>query len=228
MGMMEHHSSGSMVELPPPDSTAPTRPSQSLGLRTVSAVRVPPGTSPMRGAEALYAWERLLPPGSAALGSRHHAPARTVQVVPEPASLIREVGWYLGLTKTDLKTVLGVSRQTLYEYLAGKYAPVQERMARIEVLHSLARVVQASLGKPLPAAVVQRPLRGGASLLSLLSREVLDVSEIHEHLRVAYEAARGQRARSAAALREKLGYRPRTAAEQAATLADNLDALARK
>lgn len=65
-----------------------------------------------------------------------------------------------GLTKTELATLYGVSRQTIYDWYAGDSAPAQKALAERAQLYT--RGLTAALDRgllPLPKAKAQRKER---------------------------------------------------------------------
>jgi transcriptional regulator with XRE-family HTH domain len=172
---------------------------------------------------SLNAVERYLPQGTSPSGSLR----LMVSHLREPASTperIRDVLRFLGLTKTQLKDACRVSRQTLYDWLEGRFEPEAERAERLEHLHALALVAREA-GGPLSAKVVERKLPDGKTLAALLCAARPRYDELKRIVAALAGATAGRKGRSARARLEQLGGRPPSRGAQEATLADNLDKL---
>lgn len=83
------------------------------------------------------------------------------------ADLMQEVKTGFGRTMAHLPAVFGVSRQTLYNWLAGE-TPKEQHQGKVIELAAAARVFIETGFKPTPLAL-ERTVANGKSLLQLLS-----------------------------------------------------------
>lgn len=178
------------------------------------------------GASALHRWGLSFPQNTAlfTLVEREvvRRPPRLVAPIPT-GQRIRDILRYLGLTKTQLKDICGVSRQTLYDWLEGKFEPDTDNAARLQEIHSAALVVPQRARRPLSAAVLTRPVLGEETLLDLLRKPRLDLDVLNEAIALLAERSGGREQRSGKALRERLGFS--AAKREDEVLADNADDL---
>jgi transcriptional regulator with XRE-family HTH domain len=178
------------------------------------------------GATALHRWGLYFPQNTALFTLVEpevvRRPARLVAPIPT-GERIRDILRYLGLTKTQLKDICGVSRQTLYDWLEGKFEPDTDNAARLQEIHSAALVVPQRARRPLSAAVLTRPVLGKETLLDLLRRPRLDLGVLNEAIALLAERSGEREQRSAKALRERLGFS--AAKREDEVLADNADDL---
>lgn len=180
-------------------------------------------------AAALERWGRYFPQSTTTVvESRDTVPERrlvdVVAVVSAP-DRIRDSLRYLGLTKTQLKDICAISRQTLYDWLAGRFEPDATNGARLRDVHELAMLVPQHSRRPIRAALLIQPVVGGVSLLDMLRRPSLDMPRLREV--VVALAAKSELAekRSASALRERLGFKKLSQKSEAENLADNVEDL---
>ena len=85
------------------------------------------------------------------------------------ADLMQEVKTGFGRTMAHLPAIFGVSRQTLYNWLAGE-TPKEQHQGKVIELAAAARVFNSARFKPTPLAL-ERTVADGKSLLQLLSEE---------------------------------------------------------
>jgi hypothetical protein len=138
---------------------------------------------------------------------------------------IRDALRYLGLTKTQLKDICAISRQTLYDWLGGRFEPDAKNGARLRGVHELALLVPQHSRRPIRAAFVTQPVFGAASLLDMLQQPRLDMPMLRQVV-IALAANSGlAEKRSASALRERLGFKKLSQKSQADNLADNVEGL---
>lgn len=160
---------------------------------------------------ALERWGRYFPQSTTtALESREVAPERRLAAVAPFVSApdrIRDALRYLGLTKMQLKDICTISRQTLYDWLAGRFEPDAANAARLRDVHELALLVPQHSRRPIRAALLTQPVLGGASLLDLLRKPHLDMPRLREVVVALAEKSDLQEKRSASALRERLGFK---------------------
>jgi len=130
---------------------------------------------------------------------------------------------FLGLTKTQLKDICAVSRQTLYDWLDSKFEPDAANAARVRTIHELALLVPKHSRAPIRAALLTQPIAAGESLLDMLQKQQLDMPQLREAV-IALASRSGMREkRSASALRERLGFRKLEKVPQTANLDGNIE-----
>lgn len=178
-------------------------------------------------ATALHRWGRCFPQNTAlSMLVEPEVRRRTPLIAPIPtAKRIGDILRYLGLTKTQLKDICGVSRQTLYDWLEGKFEPDTDNAARIQKIHRAALVVPQRARRPLSSAVVTQPILGRETLLDLLRKPRLDLDVLHEAIALLAEGSGAREQRSASALRERLGFSAAKRESQDAVLAENAEEL---
>jgi transcriptional regulator with XRE-family HTH domain len=180
------------------------------------------------GATALHRWGLYFPQNTALFTLVEpelvRRPARLVAPIPT-GERIRDILRYLGLTKTQLKDICGVSRQTLYDWLEGKFEPDADNAARLLEIHSAALVVPQRARRPLSSAVLTQPVLGKETLLDLLRKPRLDLDVLHEAIALLAERSGEREQRSAKTLRERLGFSAAKRESQDDVLADNADDL---
>ena len=134
-------------------------------------------------------WTRLAP--SATAFHVEAAPGDEAEAVL-PSRMVSLVLRRLALGKTDLARSLGVTRQTIYDWLKDAHAPDEARMSRLGMLYGIA----SELEQPLSRAVVRSVAVGGVTLLQALSQDDLDIGVVREVLRVLSDEAANKAARS--------------------------------
>jgi transcriptional regulator with XRE-family HTH domain len=128
----------------------------------------------------------------------------------------------IGLSKSDVARILGVSRPALYAWINGESEPQGENATRLQVLGRLATEVSRETRRPLFHGYVNQALPGeSASVLDLLLGEAWDEPRLR-HLFL--EARRLTTARDARIARAKPTHMPAAAAQED-VLHDNLMAL---
>jgi len=179
------------------------------------------------GATATHRWGLYFPQNTALYTLVEPEPRRPAKLVaPIPANdRIRDILRYLGLTKTQLKDICGVSRQTLYDWLDGKFEPDADNAARLQEIHKAALVVPRGARRPLKAALLSQPILGAETLLDLLRKPRLDFAVLQDAIAMLAERSGQAERRSAKALRERLGFSPSKREAQDQVLADNADDL---
>jgi len=180
--------------------------------------------------ESLERWSQYFPQNTTVVSRLHQGPQferiRTNRVASVPASeRIRDALRYLGLTKTQLKDICTVSRQTLYDWLAGKFEPDEANSARLTTVHELALLVPLHSPVPIRARLLSVPILGHRSLLDMLRMSTLDTNQLREAV-IALSRRSGVRDKdSANSLRERLGYPKLDLGAQEANLRENIDEL---
>jgi len=195
----------------------PARLSDCLGsvLSTATPVRV-----------ALSNWDKYFVTNTG-LTIAHRAPTTRIRNTTRSISAsqrLRDVLRYLSLQKTDLKDICGVSRQTLYDWLAGKFEPDTEKASRLRDLHELASMVAAT-GSPLRAATLSEPLVGGRSLLDSLRAPRLDMASLRDAMSALTRQSEDRNRHSARETLKRLGFPPITEETMRANLEHNLRGL---
>jgi len=113
-----------------------------------------------------------------------------------------------------LAAVCGVQRQTIYDWYAEKFEAEGENARRITQLYELVTRLKASGLAALSGRVVARSLTTGETLLDVLSEKHIDEPRLTALLTQLGKASAQQKARGAAAARERLGW-PRQSQEAA-------------
>ena len=107
------------------------------------------------------------------LSVRYYLGAAELSALPVSEELL-ELGAALALNKTQLARAVGVSRPTLYEWLADN----EPNLSKLDRLHTLLRILRdegVTASEPLNARFVcQAPPDGEPSLLDLISDAELD------------------------------------------------------
>jgi transcriptional regulator with XRE-family HTH domain len=94
---------------------------------------------------------------------------------------------FIGLGKSQVATIFGVSRQTLYDWLKGKIEPTGPNADRVGILSRAMASSCHGLRRPLyHVFVTEAPARGEASIIELLEQENWDERELTQ----AFEHAR--------------------------------------
>ena len=141
---------------------------------------------------------------------------------------IRDALRLLGLTKTQLKEICAVSRQTLYDWLSGSFEPDTANAARLRAIHELALLVPRNSRLPIRAALLTQPISGEESLLDMLRKPTLNMRRLREAVAALASRSGMHEKRSASALRERLGFRKLEKASQTANLDENTEDLETK
>ncbi|MGB8931721.1 MAG: helix-turn-helix transcriptional regulator [Anaeromyxobacteraceae bacterium] len=171
----------------------------------------------------LSGFERYLPQSTTVVVERRSSrffAAHLSDSVPT-ADRIRDILRYLGLSKTQLKDACRVSRQTLYDWLEGRFEPEAANAARLKEIHALALTVAAA-GTPLSARIVQSPLPDGRTLALALAESAPHFEELKGFVTTLASVSAAKKSRSAKSLLERLGGTPPSEHSQDATLDDNL------
>lgn len=122
------------------------------------------------------------------------------------ADRIRDILRYLGLTKTQLKDICSVSRQTLYDWLGAKFEPDASNATRLRCVHELALLVPKNSRMPIRSSLLNQPVLGGESLFSLLRMPDLHMSRLTEVVLYLAHQSDAAEKRSAASIRERFGF----------------------
>lgn len=132
---------------------------------------------------------------------------------------------FLGLTKTQLHELCGISRQTLFDWIAGKSEPEETKAQRLRELHALALEFARCAQTPLRAALLTEPVSRGQSLLELLAQPRLESGRLREAIHDLAELNARRDARSARGLLERRGHPPVTRETGEENLEQNLRTL---
>lgn len=180
-------------------------------------------------AAALERWGRYFPQSTTTVvESCEIGPARRladVVAIVSASDRIRDALRYLGLTKTQLKDICAISRQTLYDWLAGRFEPDATNGARLRDVHELALLVPQHSRRPIRAALLTQPVLGEASFLDLLRQPRLDMPRLREIVVALAGKSELAEKRSARALGERLGSKRPSQESEADNLADNIEDL---
>ena len=193
-----------------PASTSSAR-STNLGSRIVCrdpfAIAVMAAVTTLDpSAVAVNRWGLYFPQSTTlCIASKRHPIVVQVDRAEPATEQVSEVLRLLGLSKTQLKEALGVSRQTIYDWLSGKFDPEDEKAERLATLRNLARVVEDRLGGPLPPRALREVSVGGRTLLDLLVRPQTEQSLLRSAITGAVSGVLQMRGRSARASRQRQG-----------------------
>lgn len=113
--------------------------------------------------------------------------AEAVHVPLLPKDQISLITRFIGLGKSQVATLFGVSRQTLYDWLKGKIAPTGDNAQRVALLARAMAPACHDLKRPLfHGFITNPPNRSEASIVELLEQAAWD-----EHdLTAAFQTAR--------------------------------------
>jgi transcriptional regulator with XRE-family HTH domain len=125
----------------------------------------------------------------------------TQGVAETPSAQLNLVREALGLSITDLASLLGVTRPTIYAWIQGKQEPKPEMLARIQELYVVAQAAEA-LALPRMNRLVRRPLASGPSLLVRLQRGDADAEAALMELAEMASREESQRQQSRASFAE--------------------------
>jgi len=203
--------------------TTTLRSSQSKAQRVLftALAFVAPMSSPNSHAE--QAWLGMFPQSStvslAVRDVRSAKSSRAPRVLPSTAEQITRLQSFFALSKTQLAQVCGVHRQTIYDWFAGNFEAEGNNARRVAQLFGIAREMKAGGAQALSARDLSRALSDGTTILSLLA--AADASPE----RVGAVVAQLEKARSgtAAAARERLGWKSISDEAAARNLDINLD-----
>jgi len=158
---------------------------------------------------------------SARWTSASRASSVASQSIPlrEHASLASTV---LGLGKSQIARILGVSRMTLYDWIKGEIEPQGRNAVRLASLGRLTTEISRDTERPLYHRFVETPLEGEpSSILELLLQDEWDEQQLLALLQRARDLTAERDRRIGASARAP--QPPRT--QQEAILTDNLTAL---
>lgn len=148
---------------------------------------------------------------SRSTGSRVRVVVEGVEsTVAEPSapisSMVNRIRLAFGLSVTDLASVLGVERPTIYSWLKDGSTPAPVRLARVEQVLALADT-WSGLGTGRNTPNLTSEVAPGVDLVSALSEPHLWGAEIHFNLREQASSRRAREARSERllAVAEELG-----------------------
>lgn len=144
------------------------------------------------------------------------------QVLPSTHVQLAAIQGFFALTKTQLATVCGVQRQTIYDWYAEKFEAEAENAKRLTRLYLLVEHLKAKGLSAISGRESVRPLSTGETLIDLLADEGRDARQLSALIQQLNQNDVGVRARGAAAIRQRLGWSPPTEEETKATLEGNL------
>lgn len=178
-------------------------------------------SSPNSHAE--QAWLRMFPQSStvslAVRDVRSAKSSRAPRVLPSTAEQLTRLQSFFALSKTQLAQVCGVQRQTIYDWFAGNFEAEGNNARRVAQLFGIAREMKAGGAQPLSARDLARALSDGTTILSLLA--AADASP--ERVGAVVEQLEKARSGTAAAARERLGWKSISDEGAARNLDINLD-----
>lgn len=178
-------------------------------------------------AHAEQQWANLFPQSS----TLHNEPPDVRPVVAKPvilpatATQLAAIQGFFGLAKTQLALVCGVQRQTIYDWYAGKFEAEEENARRLARLYTLVSRLRESGLASLPGRLASRALNTGKTLLDVLGENEIDERELTALVAQLGQAGKQQRARGAAAVRERLGWSAQSREAADRTREDNLEDL---
>jgi len=89
-----------------------------------------------------------------------------------PSDQVRLITSFIGLGKSQVATIFGVSRQTLYDWLKGKIEPTGVNATRVSILSRAMSSACKDLHRPLyHGYITKAPSEDEQSILELLGRE---------------------------------------------------------
>lgn len=145
------------------------------------------------------------------------------QILPATATQLAAVQGFFGLAKTQLALVCGVQRQTIYDWYAGKFEAEEENARRLARLYTLVSRLRESGLAPLTGRLASRALNTGKTLLDVLGENEIDEREVTALVAQLGQAGKQQKARGAAAVRERLGWAAQSREAADRTREDNLE-----
>ena len=128
----------------------------------------------------------------------------------------------LGLNKTALAEICGVTRQTIYDWLNERHEPEGANLSRLRLLYDLASRDELST-RPISSRLVKRETAQGMSLLDVLTRPQVDAEALEVVLQELRDLSERRRSRGVEAARERLGWRPLTEEQKQHNLLRNVD-----
>lgn len=144
-------------------------------------------------------------------------PSSTI-VVPLQEHAFR-VSAVMGLSKSQIAKILGVSRTTLYDWIKGKMEPHGRNAERLTILGNLAAQIRETTERSLYHGFVEKPLPGEAdTILSILERDEWDEARLVELFKRASQLTEERSRR----VRVGTSNLVTPAGEQDTTLDDNL------
>lgn len=201
--------------------------SQLQGKRVLLATLalVAPLSSPSKRAE--LEWLQMFPQSSTISSAspevRLVKSLQAPRVLPSTAEQLTLLQAFFALSKTQLAQVCGVQRQTIYDWFAGNFEAEGNNERRVAQLFGIARDMKAEGAQPLSARDLTRALSDGTSILSRLTAADASTERVRAVVAQLQEGRSGARANTAAAVRERLGWKPISDETAARNLDSNLD-----
>lgn len=204
--------------------TLKTSSARSQALLATLALAVPLSSSSTRAEEK---WVSMFPQSSTVhaflpdvrVAKRSNAP----RPLPATAEQLALVQTFFSLSKTQLASVCGVQRQTVYDWYARSFEAAGDNARRLAKIFKIVQRLQTAEPSPLSARLLKRPLESGASLLVMLSAPDLHADEIASVVTQLQAANETMRSRGAAGIRARLGWPARSQEAGQKNLEANLE-----
>lgn len=176
-------------------------------------------------ADAELRWLDIAPPTATMVGEYDEGfAAMDVDADVDFPSLVSDVLRKLGLNKTELASVLGVTRQSIYDWLKSRHTPDPLRQTKLIGL----RDVTARLSAPMSRAVLRQQLFDGESLLDLLHRDDPRDGTLQEAVGRLEQASRRRQERSLASTFQRLDWERADESERDDAVRRNIDEFHRR
>jgi DNA-binding transcriptional regulator YiaG len=155
-------------------------------------------------------WSNYFPQSTTKVLSASYmeAPVRRDKSTAKPlaSECIRDVLRYLSLTKTQLKDVCGISRQTLYDWLSNRFEPDKVNAERLQRVNEVAQLVPKLSPYPIRSSLLTQAVFRDESLLDMLQKQTLDMYSLKQAVTELIHRSAAIEERSARALRSRLGF----------------------
>jgi transcriptional regulator with XRE-family HTH domain len=131
------------------------------------------------------------------------------ELVLSNKDLLLDVKHFLGLTTTELASIMGVSRQAIYAWFHDDSDIRHVNFRRLKLLHGLADKCRIALGRPLPRHLKKADI-AGRSFFSVLTAHDIDPAAATSHLSALLARAHSEASKpETLAQRSKaLGFKP--------------------
>jgi hypothetical protein len=148
--------------------------------------------------------------------------------LPSYADQLADIQAWLGLNKVQLAQVCRVERQTIYDWFSRQYEPAGANAQRVTQLYKIAAKWRERGLARLPLRASERSLSDGGTLLDLLTTPEIDLARTESAMEALGGASVNEARPTAAAVRERLGWKPLDQRQREQSLSVNLDRLRRR
>ena len=166
--------------------------------------------------------------GSVSIAGSSKPDKAPLPLLPSYADQLADIQAWLGLNKVQLAQVCRVERQTIYDWFSRQYEPGGVNSQRVTQLYKIAAKWRERGLARLPSRASERPLFDGKSLLDLLTAPKIDIARTESAMEAVGFASVNETRSSAAAVRERLGWKPLDERQREQSLGVNLDRLRRR